>query len=480
MNDHDDQSPGPESVFGEIFAAPPPEPIPAHFYERTDWSSFGITALLMLVVYLFTMTPEVQLNDAGVFVTAATHAGVGQPAGFPVWTVYAWLFTKLLPFSNFAWRVSVSSSVAAALACGLIALMVSRGAAMMAGGLRGFQRFEPTAERSLRIVCGYVAGMAFGLDGCVWERAISPDPWPLTLLLFAIILTWLMRWRYAPKRSRYLYAAMFVYGLGLTNSQSLAAAAPGFGILISLEDPALGRDIFATVTLLLIVTFSAFLRWLDFDYMIRMTLVFLEVGAALISIGMAVKTRGIFSEWKNVALSGIFLLLGLSIVFYLPLASMTNPPMNWGYPRTVDGFWHVLSRGQYEKAHFTDIIHEPARFMMQLFLYWKIAAANFGSIFVVLAGVPFIFLHRIPVRERKWMLGLAGIFLWFSAFMMIMVNPDDDRLGFGLYKIFFAASHLVLAIWTGYGLAICGLLLHAKKLHPYSHSRNDLQRAERL
>jgi hypothetical protein len=479
MNDHDELSPGPEPVSGEILAAPPPEAVPAHFYELTDWWSFGITALLMLVVYLFTVTPEVQLNDAGVFVTAATHAGVGQPAGFPVWTIYAWLFTKLLPLSNFAWRVSVSSSAAAALACGLIALMVSRGAAMIAEGLRGFQRFEPQAEKSLRIVCGYVAGMAFGLDGCVWERAVSPDPWPLTLLLFATMLALLMRWRFAPSQKRYLYAAMFVYGLGLTNSQSLAAAAPGFGILILLEDPALGRDIFATVTLLLAAAFglSAFgilqdqvifaihwdYLWRDFKYL-HWIYGPLAIGAAFISIGFILKTRGIFTNWKHFFTCGILLLLGFSVVLYLPLASMTNPPMNWGYPRTVDGFWHVLSRGQYEGLYPTDIIHEPARFFMQTGLYWKIAMANFGSIYLGLAALPFFFLIRMRVREWKWIFGLLGIFLWMSLFMLIMVNQSDYHVSVECNKIFFAASHLVLAILAGYGLALCGFLLHAKRL----------------
>jgi len=263
---------------------------------------------------------------------------------------------------------------------------------------------------------------------------------------------------------------MFVYGLSLTNSQSLAAAAPGLGILILLEDHALGRDIFAAIPLALTATLIAFVRWADLEHMIQLTLACLGVGAALISIGMVVKTRAIFSKWTCVIWCGVFILIGFSVVFYLPIASMTNPPMNWGYPRTVDGFWHVLSRGQYEKAHPTDIIHEPGRFFMQVGYYWKIAVTNLGLVFVVLAGVPFCFLHRMRMGERKWMFGLFGIFLWLSVFMIIMVNPNDDRLGFGIHKFFFAVSHLVLAIWAGYGLAICGLLIHAKRLNSESTS----------
>src|ERR1700722_11902971 len=95
------------------------------FFERTDWQSFWVTTVIMLAVYLFTLSPDIELDFSGIFVTGAMYAGVPHPPGFPLWTIYAHLFT-LLPYSNIAWRVSVSSAVAGAFACGLIALLVSR------------------------------------------------------------------------------------------------------------------------------------------------------------------------------------------------------------------------------------------------------------------------------------------------------------------------------------------------------------------
>ena len=47
----------------------------------------------------------------------------------------------------------------------------------------------------------------------------------------------------------------------------------------------------------------------------------------------ALKTRGLLTEWKPVLVSppcGSWALLSISHA----LASMTNPPLNWGYPRT--------------------------------------------------------------------------------------------------------------------------------------------------
>jgi hypothetical protein len=56
------------------------------------------------------------------------------------------------------------------------------------------------------------------------------------------------------------------------------------------------------------------------------------------------------------AWSGCLLGSGACLLFYMPLAGMTNPPMEWGYPRTVEGFIHAFTRGQYEKANPSDVI----------------------------------------------------------------------------------------------------------------------------
>src|SRR6185369_7117256 len=113
------------------------EPGVKRFFQRTDWLSFWVATILALAVYMGTIAPDVTLGWSGIFSTGAAYGGVTITSGYPLWTLYAWLFTKLLPFSNIAWRVAVSSSVAGALTCGVIALMVSRGGALIVEGVRG-------------------------------------------------------------------------------------------------------------------------------------------------------------------------------------------------------------------------------------------------------------------------------------------------------------------------------------------------------
>ena len=80
-------------------------------------------------------------------------------------------------------------------------------------------------------------------------------------------------------------------------------------------------------------------------------------------ISLLWKTRRLGLDWLVVIVLGVLWVLGASFFFYEPIAGMTDPPMQWGYPRTVEGFFHALSRGQYEKASPSDVIHDPGRFI---------------------------------------------------------------------------------------------------------------------
>ena len=115
-------------------AAPPSKPparppVPVHvppLFRRIDWIALAITLAAVWITYLLTLAPELTLEDSGELCTGAFYAGIPHPPGYPFWSIYAWLWTKLLPFGNVTWRVEVGEATAAAMACGLVALMVSR------------------------------------------------------------------------------------------------------------------------------------------------------------------------------------------------------------------------------------------------------------------------------------------------------------------------------------------------------------------
>jgi hypothetical protein len=157
-----------------------------------------------------------------------------------------------------------------------------------------------------------------------------------------------------------------------------------------------------------------------------------------------------------VLIAGLCFLVGLLPHVALPLASMTNPPMNWGYAREFSGFVHVITRGQYEHLSPTESVQ---RLFWQLWMYMETVFTQFGCIYLLFALVPFWFLRRMQGHDRRAMLGLVAVFLSVSLFMLILLNPPFDRAALDLMEQYFLPSYIFPALWTGYGLVLLGTIV---------------------
>lgn len=419
--------------------------------DRADGMSFVATTLVALAVYLFTLAPEVTASWSGLMSTSAMYGGVASPAGYPVWTIYSWLFIKLLPFSNIAWRVAMGSAVAGGMASGLVALMVSRSGKFLFQEIPSFEQFGAIERNLVRIVCGCVAGLGLGSSGRFWNESAYLDYWTFTVLLFVMVLYLLMRWAETGRR-RLCWLAFFVYGLLLTNSEEFIVVLPGIAGMLMVVESRLGRD----VAFVVLPLGAALNCWSGFPTMAGSgwdrPILQAFATAFLFAVVMAAVTRRIGSEWKSALACGLFLVLGLAAFFYLPIASMTNPPMNWGYPRTLEGFFHVVSRGQFELPNPTGSL---VRFAMQLTDLLKDTCGEFGWMYLVFAALPFGFLRRMPGTGRKWVLSLLPIFICAGPLLVALLNPEFDwRGGADLYGPHFFALYALLAVWAGIGFML--------------------------
>src|SRR5438552_4847897 len=126
-----------------------PNPPLAPLFRRSDWLACLCTFLVMWTIYLLTLAPEVTLEDAGELITGSVYAGIPHPPGYPVWTLYSWLWTVLIPVENMAWRVALAQANAGAVACALIALIVSRGSSLL---IESIESLKGLAGGTARIV----------------------------------------------------------------------------------------------------------------------------------------------------------------------------------------------------------------------------------------------------------------------------------------------------------------------------------------
>jgi tetratricopeptide (TPR) repeat protein len=429
-------------------------------FRPIDWLALGITTLIIFVIYFWTLSPDVTLEDSGELCTGSFYAGIPHPPGYPFWAIYSWLWTVILPFGSVTWRVEVGEAFAEAVGCGVVAFMVSRGSSMLIEGIEALKGLSIQWEKAICLVSGFVVGMLVGLDGFMWSEAdvinrisLFGVPWLLLVLLC------LMRWFYAPHQRRYLYMAFFLYGICATIHQTLLLSAMGIEIAIAAAQPRLGRDLFLGNSLIYIVCLIELanksipaLNNMTSTEVVLFNIV--GIGSILACGWLCLKTRGILTEWKAIILMGIMWVLGVSFYFYEPISGMTNPPMEWGYPRTVEGFFHALGRMQYETINGTDIFHDPTRFFNQLWYIGQGLDESFSWLFVFIGLLPFLFLFKMQKRERAWIVGLTAIYFCLSVILVILINVTLDKSQSDLSKVFFTASHALFAIMLGYGLTL--------------------------
>ncbi len=464
----------------------PPPPLPtapvtpirvAPMFRRIDWLTLLVTFAVIWVAYFLTLSPELTLQDSGELAVGSYYAGVPHPPGYPVWTLYTWLWTVLVPFGNIAWRVALGEATAGAMASGLLAIIVSRGSSMLMEGIEELKNMTGKWENAICMVSGCVAGLLMGFNGFMWSQSVIVEVYLFSVLSFMIVLLCLLRWIYAPHQMRYAYWALFMFGVCFTNHQSLIVAAIGVEVAIAAGNPRLGRDVFfgnfVIFMLYMMVWWTTGQQIFANLYAKQgLWLIFQAVGwgSLVVSIWLAMKTKAFMTEWLQVLLLGLLWIAGASFYFYLPISGMTNPPIQWGYPRTIEGFLHALTRGQYEQPNPTNLVTEPGRFFNQLIMLFSNVGDEFSWVYTFLALVPFLFFFKMQKRERAWIIGLTAIYLCLGVLLMILLNPTPDRASADLVKVFFTASHTVVAAMVGYGMALTAAFMatHYHKFRPWS------------
>src|SRR5437868_655760 len=231
---------GPSTVkpTAPLRVAPPP------LFRKIDWAALIITFVFVFVAYYLTIAPEMTLEDSGELATGSFYAGIPHPPGYPVWTIYTWLWTVLVPFKNIAWRVALGEATGGALACGLLGLLVSRGSSLLMEGIVELKAMVGRWESAICMVSGFVSGMLIGFNGFMWSQSVIVEVYAFSVASLMVVLLCLLRWIYAPLQRRYLYLALFMHGISFTNHQTLIVAAIGIEVAIAAANFRMGRYLF--------------------------------------------------------------------------------------------------------------------------------------------------------------------------------------------------------------------------------------------
>ena len=299
----------------------------------------GIVAgVISFAVYAWSAAPNVTLLDSGEFVVAAQHFGVPHPTGYPLWTLLNWLFL-LLPLGNAAWKVAIFSGLCAAGAVGCCAALLSSAQLWCYGTWLGAK-----ARILSRIVAlSFSLMLAFSMS--MWSQAVIAEVYALHALLIAIFLMLCYRWLQQPASDRLMLSIFFVLGLSFSNHHLTMTLAPLPYLLILLLRRRAFFDWFFAGVLTVLLGYLAFAILSENPAVLRTAIRFFYCVA--LAFGTFVWLRRGRLRWRLIAFLPIVVAAGLLPYAYMPVASATNPPMNWGYTRDSAGFFFSINRSQY-------------------------------------------------------------------------------------------------------------------------------------
>jgi tetratricopeptide (TPR) repeat protein len=489
------------------------------FFRKSDWIACWVTFVIALLVYTITLQPTVGLEDSGELIVASDYLGVPHPPGYPSWSLLTWLFQWIFHGVTFhghpnpAWAVNFFSAFSGAAACGVIALLISRsGMDLLRSLSRESNLLGEKTESLFCCVAGISGGLLLAFAQGMWSQSVIAEVYSLNIFFQSLVLIFLYRWVSESGNSKWLLACAFVFGLGITNHQTLMFMGLAIAIAVVLNDIEIFKPKYLGWTLgaiaALVVAFIGI--WFN-----SMTVLFLGVFGCiglclcirepflardfiitgsmfLILVGMnkwATETAGYanlawdtgpaaedswyksgFWIWTLFALivpllatftlprgkivgpTFLLIFIGLAFYFYMPISSDQNPPINWGYPRTWQGFMHAITRGQYEQVKLAHVF--SAKFLQQVGTYLMDLRSQFYGPTALLAAIPFFFCWKVGRKNIAWLVTTLIAFLSVGIVFMILQNPKTDIQSLFIGRVQYIQSHAIYVIWLGYGILL--------------------------
>lgn len=439
------------------------------FFSPTDWLAAAATFLIAVGLFAYTLAPTVTLEDSGELIVAADYLGVPHPPGYPLWTPLAWLFKLIFSWVHYlghpnpAWGVAFLSAFFGAATSAVVALIVSRSGRDM---IRAIWPEEGDADsgvhRFLRWTAATSAGLFLAFSHIMWTQSVIAEVYTLNTFMHMLIFLLAFVWMYEPQRNRYLYIASFVLGLTITNCQPVLLIIYALLVIIWFGRRELFRDALAIMSVVLFFwlitkyneTFAAFQNEPEIPFRNTYELGMWTVVVILHWAGLIrqiVLSGRLFTQWKPILLMALFVGLGLCMFLYMPIASDQNPPMNWGYTRTMEGFKHAVTRGQYQKL---DPAVTPGQFWSQAEMFVKDAEKRFTIVPLLLCLVPFFFVFRLDRRSLIWLAAVVTGYYFVSLIFTAILNPTHDVQQIFITRVQFLQADAIMGILLGYGLLL--------------------------
>jgi hypothetical protein len=491
-------------------AMPAPAPLaargakPIAFYVLEDWLAALVTFLISATVFFYYMCPSVTLQDSGELVTGSYRFGVPHPSGYPLWALLGWIWRHFVHIGDPASQICSFSAFTGAAVVALLTILTKRSVLVLLGSIPWREPLEPLIARILALSAGLFAGLMFAFNRGVWLWSSVPEMRILSVFMFMLTAFVFFKWLMQPERRGLLLAAVFIFGLGIANHQTTAVMLVPLmvgALFVGLQQQAASwqermRNLWAFWEML-----AAFMicwavgilinAWLAYtppqaqmsiygvpEVITTWTCInafFMQRVKALILFGPNVAVLPVLlvaiacvvvllvwgrrQDWLRrrwVLVTTFVFMLGIAFYLYMPIAASTNPPMNWGFTSTREGFLHHITRGQYQKLSMSSPLSMD--FLKQNLLFVRFLCEQFTYVFAPLAlatlALFFTVWKKIAVPGRVVLMFGWISFITTSLGLIFVINPGVDAQNWGIATKFFAPAHGFFAMLIACSLAL--------------------------
>ncbi len=159
-------------------------------------------------IYLMTTGPVIQAGDSGELITAAYQLGIPHPPGYPLFVLWEKFWITCLPFGSVAFRATLGTAVAAALAVGAVVSALHQ---------IGRRMGVPRAWLMWSLVS---MGWTMAWSRTLWGEAVEAEVYTLHVLMLTAI-GWMMTCR-----PRHVWAVAVLIGCGVAHHHSFLLTLP--------------------------------------------------------------------------------------------------------------------------------------------------------------------------------------------------------------------------------------------------------------
>ena len=200
-----------------------------HFIKAEDWIAAFITTLISGLTFYYYMAPEVTLQDSGELVTGAFSFGVPHPPGYPLWALMGYIWSHfIVPFGNPAWRMGLLSVVTGALTVGFMTIIMTRSLRLLLHSLPWGDKIDESLQHWMALFIGASCALLFGFNRGVWLWACVSEMRVLNVFSFILTSCIFFAWTIQPHRRGFLNVMLLIFGLSLSNHQTIAVMAIPF------------------------------------------------------------------------------------------------------------------------------------------------------------------------------------------------------------------------------------------------------------